>query len=280
MNTSSRTVVILGAGPSALLVAHAAVRAGLVPHIWSKWDNGRISLPRKSRIYGCQYLHAEIPDLHVAETEVDYKVWGFPETYRDKVYGSEMDGEVSPSYLEGKHQAWDLRAAYDRLWDTYVQRMGGGTILVRGEFGVDGSMKEFTEIYPNAPIISTIPAQNLCSNSAHEFGGQSIWAMGDAPEAGQGIPAELPDNTVICNGLSVHDGPLWYRGSRVFGYGTLEWPGDSLHPKEAAKVIKPLSTTCDCWGDRITKMGRYGEWKKGVLTSDVFDQATKFFLEM
>lgn len=274
---SSSTVVILGAGPSGLLVAHAAVRAGLVPHIWSK-SNG--SQHRKSRIYGCQYLHAEIPDLHVAGTEVDYKVWGFPEIYRDKVYGSEMAGEVSPSYLEGKHQAWDLRAAYDKLWAAYVGRMVGGAILVHSEFGADGPVVELaTKVYPKAPIISTIPVQNLCDNPGHQFHGQSIWAMGDAPEMGRNIPAELPEDTVICNGLPTADGPLWYRGSRVFGYGTLEWSGD-LRPKDAVKVIKPLSTDCDCLSDRVTRMGRYGEWKKGVLTSDVFDQATKLFAEM
>jgi hypothetical protein len=276
MSMSSRTVVILGAGPSGLLVAHAAVRAGLVPHIWSK-SNG--SQHRKSRIYGCQYLHAEIPDLRVATTEVDYKVWGKPEVYRDKVYGSEMAGEVSPSYLEGTHQAWDLRAAYDRLWAAYVGQMVGGAILVHSEFGSDGTVAEFTKIYPKTPIISTIPAQVLCVNPAHKFSGQDVWAMGDAPEMGRSIPAELPDNTVICNGLRKGDGPLWYRGSRVFGYGTLEWSGD-LRPKDAVKVTKPLSTDCDCWSDRITRMGRYGEWKKGVLTSDAFDQATKLFSEM
>jgi hypothetical protein len=273
MNTTPvKAAVILGAGPSGLLAVHAAVRAGYVAHIYTAWDRDDTTQPYKSKIFGCQYLHEQIPDIRVRCAQVDYRIWGTPADYRHKVYGYEMAGEVSPEFLLGKSPAWDLRAAYDILWDRYVHNKHPMVVVIPERAINFDDVQYLQGCYPT--IISTIPAPAICSGE-HQFKAQEVWAIGDAPELGRQVPFDFEDNTVICNGL---DGPNWYRGAKVFGYSTVEWSG-KLRGRGSVAVQKPLESNCNCHPG-VEKMGRYGQWRKGILTSDVFRQAEELFTNL
>lgn len=253
---------IFGTGPAGLAAAHAAFLSGYWVTLFS--------FGVKSELHGCQYLHAEMPELGVSlkSRTVRYQLRGTAAQYRDKVYGDLWAGKVSPQDLQGEHQAWDIRAAYDWLWDVYVDKgTGRATVYEQAVTPqwLDTEMHRLTRNFDK--IISTIPLQSIC-RMGHDFLGNDIWAMGDALDRGQFCPVGAPDETIICNG---EDAPAWYRVSRVFGQTTVEWPGARRPPiAETVRVVKPLFTNCNCW-PALTRMGRYGAWKKDELVHNVFD---------
>lgn len=270
-----KRVAILGAGPAGLAAAHAAYLAGAWVHIFA--------LGTKSELYGCQYLHAPLPYIEVEKRRVTYALMGTAEKYRERVYGDAWAGEVSPGDLEGDHDAWDIRAAYDQLWEMYGPASRGRSRFERVRIDArwmsvflaeDGEKVIAGEWFTH--IISTIPAPAICANPGHSFHSQEIYAIGDAPERGQFAPVGAPENHVICNGLGEEeDAPAWYRISNVFGMSTVEWPVSAKPPiPELSKVQKPLFTDCDCFPG-VHRMGRYGAWKKDQLTHHVFEQTTE-----
>ena len=252
-------VTILGCGPAGLMAAHGAVHAGANIKVLSK--------RRKSELFGAQYLHAPIPGATNDEPiTVEYMLEGNVIDYKHKVYGQQWEGSVSPDDLPGKHLAWDIRETYDNLWDMYAHNIEDidltpGIVANLAHPGVGADI-----------IISTIPRPALCSRG-HTFGAQKIVAAGDAPARGIRIPYTAPPNTVLCNGLPA---PSWYRLSNIFDHLTAEWSMASLRVappiSSAAEVLKPLFHNCDCLPD-IHHVGRYGEWKKGVLSHESYSVA-------
>lgn len=253
-------IAILGCGPAGLVAAYAAEVTGASVHIFSK--------PRKSELFGAQYLHRPIPGIPSGRPhEISYQLIGSEDDYRRKVYGPSFHGAVSPGSLAPGHLAYDIRHTYDMLWDIY-----GGAV---GAAEIEPAWMKFN-VGMFDGVISTIPLPSICANSSHRFESQEIMAMGDAPERGQYLPAashEIPEGTVICNG---NDYPSWYRASRIFGYGTMEWSlsRSVVTPGGATRVRKPLSTSCDCWPG-VTRIGRYGKWQKGVLVHEAYQETIK-----
>lgn len=257
----TKSVAILGCGPAGLMVAHAAEMAGWNFHIYSK--------KKKSPLFGAQYLHQEIPGLDCGpEICVTYSLVGTPEQYRHKVYGETWDGTVSPEdYLE-EHSAWDLRSVYDYLWFKY-----GGEVE-HCDLGLTGYALNHQKY---DLIISTVP-RTVWDNNEEHFEKSYIWALGDGDY--QRVHMDRPDPfTVVCDGSS---SVPWYRVSNIFGYATKEWPqwwnkpyGTVSPPVPgAARVAKPLRYTGNSAPDFI-HLGRFAQWEKGVLTSDVFFAAQK-----
>jgi hypothetical protein len=261
----NKRVAILGAGPAGLAAAHAAYLAGAWVHIFSRGD--------KSPLYGCQYLHAPLPEIKAEQRTVSYQLWGTAKEYREKVYGDAWRGEVSVSELAGTHEAWDIRATYDRLWELYVESRGRAAF---SKSNIDARwLDEFIRKYTGffSHVISTIPAPSICAfMPKHTFFGQDIWAVGEAADRGQVAPVTCPPDSIICNG---QEAPAWYRISNVFGATTVEWPSQRKPPiPYVARVSKPLYTDCYCFPG-IIRMGRYGAWKKDQLTHHVFEQTTE-----
>lgn len=260
-------VLILGCGPAGLLAAHAASYAT---------DHGVeiaiASTKRKSELFGCQYLHGPIPGLDLRTTTVDYQLVGDAFGYAQKVYGNGAYARhVSPASLTGSHPAWDIRQAYDLLWERWEPYISN--VHLEPE-----TIGPLLEAYMPDLVVSSVPLPVLCQNDEHAFRAEECWAMGDAPELGQTVPVPCPEDTVVCNGTQDTG---WYRVSRIFGHSTVEWPG--LRPKPplhgVVKFSKPLATTCDCWQsaaeepdrDHIMRVGRYGTWTKGVLSHEAFN---------
>lgn len=256
-------VAVLGCGPTGLVAAHAAISAGHDVTVYSK--------KRKSEMFGAQYLHEAIPGLPAEGRSISYELWGTVEQYRQKVYGLD-DVEVSPESLLGKSTVYDIRAAYDDLWDKYSP-------LIR-ERNLDNEAVRFASRYEKFDaIINTVPAPAICGTK-HTFMHQAIWAAGDAPE--RGIRVQLSNDMrdlvgtdhVVCSGLRWHD---WYRFSVIFGHATVEWPyvlGHTNPPYPSASLVyKPLASNCDCWsGTNVYSVGRYGAWRKGVLVNHAYHE--------
>jgi hypothetical protein len=130
---------------------------------------------------------------------------------------------------------------------------------------IKGSIPFVTSLDPEL-IVSTIPAQALCSNPNHEFLSHTIWADGSTTAAQGYAP-----NSVVCDGTPHRP---WYRISNVFGYHTTEWAEKPPHFVKAVPVVKPLSTDCDCHPE-VLRAGRYGAWEKKRLVHEVYPAVTE-----
>lgn len=255
-------VAVLGCGPAGLFAAHAAKQAGCEVSILSK--------ARKSFMRGAQYLHKPIPGLSGEPFEVLYDLVGTTEGYRRKVYGDLTDILVSPETLVGPAEAWDIREAYDNAWDMYSADIQEWDAVRDGLDGIEADL-----------VLSTIPAYLLCSNDEHQFQSQMIWSIDvikpQVNTAGyftytDGAPV---DNLVLCSG---DPDDWWYRASRIHGWENTEFPlenepTDSPHYSKH-KVEKPLRTDCTCRAS-IVRIGRYGMWKKGVLSHEAYYDTLK-----
>lgn len=273
MKFRNKKVVVLGAGPAGLLAAHAAMRAGYQVKMYSA--PGYDGAPKKSELYGCQYLHAPIPGVGMVsaqyEGKVRYLLQGSIDGYRQKVYGDNWSGSVSVDEYgpEMDHPAWDLRKVYDTLWDRW-----GSTVFPLGI--TPQVMADMTkDLHPKTWILNTIPAPAVCRDMEnHKFVSQQVYAMGSRSleEAQHLMPYVAPDMTVQCNG---DRDTGWYRAASVFGYSTLEWPGGRKPPiNGVVAVSKPLSTDCTCWqSERYLRLGRYGRWEKGYLVHQAYSGA-------
>lgn len=264
------TAVVLGCGPAGLLAAH-----GITVAAEERGKEAEVQIyssKHRSQLFGCQYLHQAIPGLTLASQFVDYRLTGTLAGYRRKVYGRE-DVAVSPDLLERSHRAWDIRAAYQQLWERYE----GG---IEDYFLSTGSWRILRrQLYDVDIIISTVPAPVLCSDlDGCTFDSETVWAMGDAPPLGRraAVPVELPDGSILCSGKGSQE---WYRVAHVFGHHTVEWPADATPPRGASRVTKPLSTTCRC-NPEVIRSGRYARWQKGVLAHESFLDAYALALKV
>lgn len=244
-------VMILGCGPTGLIAAHAVARRGHDVVIASK--------PRKSRMNGAQYLHAPIPGVNEKPSfTIDYQLSGSADGYRDKVYGPGSLVSVSPESLVGQAPAWDIREAYDGLWELYMRNVDVW------DASPDRLLSRMRSVKPDL-VISTVPAPLLCARK-HAFEEARIWAT----EFAHG---QLSDNTVLCQGEASFP---WYRSSRIQGHQNTEWPlsykpAPDMAMSRVWEVVKPIKTNCNCF-PAVVRMGRYGKWTKGVLSHEAWDE--------
>jgi hypothetical protein len=251
------SAVVLGCGPAGLFASLRLIEDGYDVEIWSKL--------RKSEMFGAQYLHRPIVPGPMG-APVAYLLQGSIEGYRQKVYGTEWDGVVSPDEFgaEESHMAWDIRSTYNEAWTRLFPLMNDA------EFKHGMDIQRFLEAKKPDVVVSSLPAPVLClRREEHVFRGQKVYAVGDAPERGIFCPIRsVPENSVVCNG---DPDVSWYRSANVFGYVTAEWSGQGSKPpyNGVTEIVKPLSTTCDCQPD-VVRTGRFGLWRKGVLSHESY----------
>lgn len=249
-----KKVVVLGSGPSGLMAAHAADQAGYPVEIFS--------VKEKSRIGGAQYVHTQIPDLTDIDPdgEVVFEYRGSRAGYARKVYG-DPGADVSWGMYTGTVPIWNMRRVYNELWDRFESRIINRVLLPTDVVQLQS---------PSVVVVSTIPRASLCwKPQEHTFASQQVWI--------RYFQSQPRSNKIIYNGLT--DVP-WYRRSYLFSWESEEYPNEFINTApewhDLIPVNKPLSSNCDCLGG-VAKLGRYGQWKKGVLTHQVYWDAVSMF---
>lgn len=243
--------IILGCGPAGLLAAHAAALSGVD-------DLVIISRKRRSPIGGAQYLHREIPGItdSMDPSEVTFVKKGSAAVYAKKVYGDMSAITSWDLYAEGKYEIWNMRQAYDILWDMYEPLIVDAPVDYES---VRAMSKE-------GQVISTIPKRAACPNpEAFVWQSQPVWL-----EYGTNVPTSADDMEIVYSGLV---GDRWYRQSNMFGWRGIEYPAQQ---ENAVEVSKPLYTSFEGDPD-VIYAGRYGEWKKGVLVHDAFEKVINYY---
>lgn len=253
----SEQVAILGCGPAGLLAAEAADRCGFTPSIFSK--------KVKSEMFGAMFLHQAIPDVTPVDPDFNIAITkvGTRAGYAKNVYG-DAEAPVSWDVIpEESMEGWDLRAAYDKLWDKYESSI----------LNIDLDPADIRSIIAGyANVYTTIPAKVSCVGP-HEFRSQPIWVLhGDGtPHLIEGVNDH---NMMYYNGDTI--GPGWYRFSQINRYQCWEFsrvpgPGYNYERYQLSEGHKPISTDCDCW-PQLRRLGRFGCWEKGVLTHHAYNQ--------
>lgn len=237
-------VAVLGAGPAGLLAALAAQNNGAQVTI--------IAPGAKSKISGAQYLHDEIPGIDLIPMRIEYLKVGTVQGYARKVYGNSHAPCSWREFAPGKHTAYPLAAAYEAAWQALHGKLVPATV---GRQQLLGLTQNFDL------VVSSIPLPTLCFDpEAHKFVEKPVWiTMTEPPH----LDGKIPVNTIVYNGLAEDK---WYRASNIEDNTFTEYPD---YVVGGIKVVKPLSTECDCW-EKIMRVGRYGKWKKGVLVHHAY----------
>lgn len=243
-------VAVLGCGPTGLLVAHAVQQAGHEPAIYSH--------KQKSSIPGSQHLHGPVPNLTPVypEGSIQFVRLGSGEDYARKVYGDWTRATGWDNYFQ-VYPSWNVVKAYDQLWfnwKDFVQEMNI-TPTVVCELQQDHDL-----------VISTVPAQTLCTNPDHNFKSVCYWI--------QRLPTPIADEhneIVVYNGLP--EDP-WYRWSILGGRCSIEYPEGARVPPSAIAGYKAIDTDCDCLPG-VERCGRWGEWRHGVTMFKAYEKAVQ-----
>lgn len=241
-------IAVLGAGPAGLMTAHAAMQYGDV-HIFSE--------KKKSTIGGAQYLHKPLPGITGDEPDghVVYAKVGTAQGYASKVYGR-PDAPTSWDLFEGTAPAWRLRDVYSHL----VLKYWG---LVQDAYIQPDDVHDLCHAYDM--VFSTIPAKLLCQQG-HAFAGQRVALF---PRADVQV-----ENLIVYSG---RDSEAWYRTSQIFGHAWTEYrygmePSSVRRHQLTVNGVKPLHTDCTCHAHHpnYVRLGRFGQWRKAVLTHDAY----------
>ena len=263
------SVAVLGSGPSGLVAAWAAVC-----YLGTPGTIAIYSPIEKSTIWGAQYLHQPIPGISLDEPEViRYRMEGKPEDYLMKVYNGLWDGHVSDDLRDQAHCAWDLRAAYDRLWTYFTPRMIPWAVGPNR----DTNMANYRGLLDTHDIVvNTIPRQKFCQDPSHKFKFTEIWAMGDSNA--QQVPVRMDEGIIEYNGT---EDKSWYRAARIFGYSSVEWPHHVNRPPVSgtARVRKPINHNCNCVPE-IKHLGRNGRWDKSKLVHHAYADMIELLMIM
>ena len=257
-----KSVIILGAGPSGMIAAHAASQSGYEVKIYDK-D------PDKSRkTSGLFYLHTSC-DLLIDSTVISQAILGakgassieIAQRYSQKVYGKDLPSEslsITKVLEEPVVRGYNAIQAIERLWDLYGHCVE--QYEVKNLFQVEKN-------FPDTKVISTIPAPILFP--LEKFESVQSWVrVGKAPEKEAFIFYSISPNH------------KWDRTSALFGVFVQEFPFSVLiESKEGYETIQltkviggfqPKST------NEVVFVGRYGAWDKKILVSDVYTDVLKW----
>lgn len=245
-----KKVAILGCGPAGLLAAHAVERAGHEPVIISK--------PAKSEMPGAQYVHEAIPGItdDLPDGAVTFNKRGTKQGYAAKVYGHPGATCSWDQFPEGERPAWNMQKLYDKLWEKYHSSIEPYTLT-----------RDYMEVIPDSfpLVISSIPLKPMCLfPDVHVFGERQVYIR----TTSTWNPEIQPSNLIIYNG---DPSIAWYRCSLLWGHISYEFGHEVGHARIG---VKPLFTSCTCHR-RIIRIGRFGQWKKGVLITDAFKEAQR-----
>ena len=249
-------VAVLGAGPSGMVAAHASAQCGAYIDIFDANPD------RSRRNSGVYFLHAScdllLDKIIIKQTILGAKLLDDEElgrVYSRKVYG---DSDVAGvSILDAKTRnefvGFNAGQAVDRLWDLYGRRVQCKTI---------NNLEDVLSLLDKYDkVISTIPAYVLYPDLSYPMVKTHV-KVGTSP-----------DNEAFIF-YNVNDHTPWYRCSALFGVFVQEYEYGYL-PERAGKyqyrmVRKVIGNGIESGVQDLLLAGRYGEWKKSVLTHHVY----------
>lgn len=244
-----KTVAILGCGPAGLLAAQAAVHMD--------WNPVIVSRKEKSVIHGAQFLHEPITNVTFKDPDghVNIKKIGSRDQYATKVYGN-VDAPVSwDQYEEGINPVWSMEQAYDVMWDRF------GSTVVDREI-TRSLVEQYLTMYD--AVVSSIPLPALLSEGVFEW--QDVWITDT-------VPRDMPPSSEHRNWFIEWDGNPeheWYRKSYLFGNLSYEF-GYKPSGFSTVQIRKPLwNANTNNSLPKMIRVGRYGEFLKGVLIHDAY----------
>jgi hypothetical protein len=252
-----KQVAILGCGPSGLLAAHAAKRAGAQVAIFSH--------KTQSQIHGAQFLHEYIPGLKPSRANVKFIKVGTKEIYAEKVYGYGGAYCSWNNYRVGDQIAWSMEDAYQELWRKLEKDIVNIDIT-------DDVLDQLENDGYNL-LISTIPAKAMCERDYHYFSGQRMWVI----NTHRPLPGD--NNVIIYSGRQTDP---WYRFSRLFGHSYFEFGDKQIDHEQLTPMhrgVKPLRHNCNC-RRKWMRMGRFGKWEKGVLVHQAFTETSRALFKL
>jgi hypothetical protein len=260
-------IVILGAGPAGLLAAHAVALAGGTPVIFSKPSSLYHGECEKSPMAGAIYLHKPIPDITSAEPdgEIQFVKVGSREGYALKVYYSRFAACSWDKFDEGKVPAWALRPVYEDLWDRYKPQM----------VPMDLNHEVVAELVENfVSVVNTIPGHQICERkeddtTIHSFPRRSIWIEPSASPATHVLKETYHAENVIAYDGVHPEVSARYRASIIFGEESTEYVRPQKGAQRGIKIT--TATDCDCFPE-VTRAGRWGCWRPGVLVHHSFER--------
>ncbi len=219
------------------------------------------SKDERSKMGGAQYLHRRLPSIHGVRTgKITYLKMGDKHGYARKVYGNPSAPTSWDHFREGEHWAWSLRDMYAQLHQRYHHYIEQREVE---PLDIEELCDEFDV------VLSSVPAEMLCLDwQNHEFRSQRVVLV---PQTALRAP-----DTVLYSG---RDSEAWYRTSTIFGHQWTEFSADSvadLDLSHAQHGIKPLDTNCTCHQlGNFYRIGRFGQWRKGVLTHHAYETTEK-----
>jgi hypothetical protein len=228
-------VTVIGAGPSGLAAAHAAVGMGCFVRILAPKEK----TPQRGPIM----LHRPIPGINTTHPSGYVRqlvIGGSILDYRLRLYG-DVNISISGDILDPGFHTWPVPEAYDKMWELYEKHIED-RFLYPGD--IDLICKE------SDLVINTAPIKNLCQERrVHVFKSQPVALVFSTSYPNQ------PDNTVIYN---ARDDYKWVRSSLIFGEGVTEYKVEDYFEPDLV-IYKPLSTNCNCH-PKMLRTGRFGKW--------------------
>jgi hypothetical protein len=244
-------VVIIGCGPSGMVIAHAAHQMGVPFNIYA---------PKKpSFISGAQYLHSDIQVRAegIAPRTVYYKQRGVSWNYEQKIYGRLPEGlQTSWGKFDEEVEAWPLIDIYHWLWDHYSFAISDTSVTL--DWMANAAMLDDVILFSTAPLRGLLPQYKYLTEKVQIVNNVCF----------------APEDTIVYNGEL---GCPWYRSSNLWGHMSVEYPAHAEVPREVAQyglvsVEKPLMTNA-VLPPGVIASGRYGRWEKGVLVDESYHQA-------
>jgi hypothetical protein len=239
----SRKVVIVGSGISALFTAWACEQEKDVDfHILSK-------SVLKPRVGGFQYLHGpcDLPvrkailEENVLQNNISLQLCA--DLYSIKVYGR-PGIKNSIDKIDEIHHIWDLSQAVDYLWEKYKDKI---------EYGVIVTKEDFNKI-PADIIFNTIPLNVFISDGC-SYTTAYVTTFPVKSHLNKVYYDILPESST-------------YRFGVIFGNLFIE---STKHTDNSIHVQKVISNLyIPEFPARVINVGRYAEWNKDVLVSDVY----------
>lgn len=242
-----------------MLAGYAVERNGHEPVFYAR--------PLRSHVLEGAYLMRRLPGMDATrkgDGYIEYIQRGDKEVYAEKVYGDRAAPVSWDAVRWGRAPLWWLDTVYRRLYDRYE----GNISPIELSASVVAAIAKSESL-----TISTVPLNAICAKlDKHKFMAADISLVRIPSDHGrlQG------GNMMIYNGL---EGVPWFKFTRVGGWDTWEYgqriPQILEYASEAFQIsqgLKLVSNTCDCH-PRVYRVGRWGQWQRGILNHHPFEQA-------